>query len=581
MASRCFLRWIAFICTIFFSSTSLNESQSIRRVKAHLLIEDYSSAFEEALDLVERYPNSFQARSALIEVLSIQGMEFAALDQWEKLSLRHPDLLFDRALLDHLSWAVLQNGLQCNQNAVRLASLIGVFLTQDVRAVSVLKKMMSDSNAMIRAVAVQMACSYQDAGLKDEIIRLTEEEKVWLVRLEVLKAVGALRIQELAPKLQATIQNGNTTYEERQIAIEALVSMYDTFSPSALIPLFKSDRAGIRHLACSIASHFEIQEVRNEVCQLIQDPHAMVRIAALNAFGLFYGGQMNREEAKVFLDPALLDSHPAVAITASWAAVLLDPQWGLPHFSKWMHDPIADHRRLSAAALSATGDRGSLLAYEVLKNSSDPYVKANLALGLLGQRQHLSFCCDELYSFLIHEDRMWMWDTQLNPLFRVLAPSQIRHVDHIPNYPNAIDQMTRLNLLSLLALVEDPRALDALKSFLQQKSWGITGVAAATLLQEGDSSSLSIVKDLLNDKDPNIRLQACLVLAMFGRDESVLTDLQNAYLSADHEKKLHILEALGKMGNGSSYHFLVSVLKEPFPILRVAAAAALIQSLNR
>jgi HEAT repeat protein len=129
--------------------------------------------------------------------------------------------------------------------------------------------------------------------------------------------------------------------------------------------------------------------------------------------------------------------------------------------------------------------------------------------------------------------------------------------------------------------VEDPRALGALKAFLQKKSWGISGVAAATLLQEGDESSLEIVRQLIDDSDPNVRLQACLVLAMYGKDESIVRELQIAYASSPHEKKIHILEAIGRVGNTESYPFLVGVLREPFPILRVAAAAALIQSLNR
>jgi HEAT repeat protein len=116
---------------------------------------------------------------------------------------------------------------------------------------------------------------------------------------------------------------------------------------------------------------------------------------------------------------------------------------------------------------------------------------------------------------------------------------------------------------------------------LQKRTWGITGVAAATLLQEGDETSLEVVRQLLNDPDPNVRLQACLVLAMLGRDETVLKDLQGAYVGADHERKLHILEAMGRVASVESFHFLISVFNEPFPILRTAAAAALIQSLNR
>jgi HEAT repeat protein len=130
-------------------------------------------------------------------------------------------------------------------------------------------------------------------------------------------------------------------------------------------------------------------------------------------------------------------------------------------------------------------------------------------------------------------------------------------------------------------MVEDPRATAALKNFLHSRKWQITGVAAATLLQEGDESSLELVRSLLEDPDPQIRLQACFVLAMYGKDETVLKDLQGAYAGADFEMKLHILEALGAIGSGESFSFLVGVLREPFPLLRVAGAAALIQGIHR
>jgi len=44
---------------------------------------------------------------------------------------------------------------------------------------------------------------------------------------------------------------------------------------------------------------------------------------------------------------------------------------------------------------------------------------------------------------------------------------------------------------------------------------------------------------------------------------------------------LHILEALGRIGNADSLGFLMSVFNEPFPILKIAAAAAVIQCVNR
>jgi len=100
-------------------------------------------------------------------------------------------------------------------------------------------------------------------------------------------------------------------------------------------------------------------------------------------------------------------------------------------------------------------------------------------------------------------------------------------------------------------------------------------------LQEGDDTSLEVVRQLLEDNDPQVRLQACLVLAMYGKDETVLRQLQDAYPGADFDMKLSILEALGSVGGTGSFSFLLGVLREPFPMLRVAGASALIQSINR
>lgn len=564
-----------------FLVAQLPEDEGIRRVHSHLLIEDPQSALQDAQDLANQYPESLNAAKTLVEALAANGMEEQALDLWNQLTLKQPDLLYDRHLLEELSWGVLKKGIRSTQYGVRLAATIGAFLTRDVRAVPILLKMMRDSNAVIRSVAVQMSAAYRDAPLKDEIDRMIQHEKVWMVRLEVIKAAGALKMRHLTGTLQAIVQSEKTTIEERQVAIEALLSIYEEISLPEFQTLARSNRAGLRHLACSVASHFQMEEAKEEVIRLTQDTHPAVRIAALNAFGLFYRTKVSTPQAKEILAPLLSDTDPSVAITASWAAFLIDPALGSAAMGKWLTDLLPENRRFAAAALAAVGSRGVPLAIQTLKESTDPYVKANVALGLLGQRVEVKPCCDMIYDFLETEKRMWMIDKKPNPLFEILLPSQVRHNDQIPNYPEAQDQMARLNLVSLLALVEDPRALPALKTFLQRKNWGISGVAAATLLHEGDETALEVVRELINDPDSNVRMQACLVLAMFGKDESVLRELQGAYAGSDHEKKLHILEALGHVGNSQSYSFLVGVLKEPFPILRVAAAAALIQSVNR
>lgn len=260
------------------------EQEGLRRVEAHLLLDDASSALQEAKDLVTAFPDSQEARGALVRAFAAGGNEKEALEVWNTLADADPDLLSNRNLLEELSWGVLKNGIDSTQYGVRLAALIGAYLTRDVRAIPVLKKMMRDSNAVVRSVAIQMASDYRDAPLKDEITRMMHEEKVWMVRLELIKAVGAMRMKALAPQLSQLVQSDRTTYEERQFATRALLAMYDQISLEEWKLLAKSNRAGMRYLACSIAEHFQMDGVLEEICHLIRDSHPDVRIAALNAF---------------------------------------------------------------------------------------------------------------------------------------------------------------------------------------------------------------------------------------------------------------------------------------------------------
>src|SRR3990167_3293583 len=373
------------IAPLAFSSVE----EGVRRVQAHLLIDDPMAALQEAELLITTYPHSKEAGKAFVEALAAAGQEQRALSEWTQLSGRYPDLLADRGLLEEVALGVLKKGVSSTQYGVRLASMIGFYLTRDVRAVPILLKMMRDTNAVIRSVAVQMAAGFADAPLKDEIERMMVQEKVWMVRLEVMRAAGALRIQKLIPALQAKVQSEKTMAEERQIAIEALVSIWDKADPEAIVQLARSNRGGLRHLACAIATHFRVKEVKDEIALLLADTHSDVRIAALNAVGLFYRDLMNASELKEVLQPRLEETDPSVSITASWVAMLIDPAMGSPFFEKWLNDSLSENRRLAAAALSSTGAKGLVLGAKTLQTSQDPYVRANIALGLIGQRQEI------------------------------------------------------------------------------------------------------------------------------------------------------------------------------------------------
>jgi HEAT repeat protein len=564
---------IALVVAMAVTSVPLTEEAAAKRIYAHLTIRDPQSGVAEARRAIQLFPESRNVQQAFIRALCEAGLEVEAIEEWQKISDQYQDAKENRQLLETLAWGVLNKGEESQQMNIRLTSLLGAAFTRDVRALPLLLRELKGSNALLRSIAAHLAATYGDAPLQDELLRLLHEEKVWYVRLEVLKAIGQLKIQQARPKLKEIVGNPKTLLEEKGEAIVALVNMYDAIDAQELKNLVRSNRAGLRQLACEVVAHLDLKEQVSLIFPLLQDSSPDVRIAALCAVGVL---NSNPPQAAVLLD----DPHPEVAITAAWWAMLCDRKEGAEGLKKWMEEKNPKLRRLASAALAVTGKRGTSLAYEMMRKSKDPYVQANLAIALIGQRVYSEAACDTLYAVFTNEqEEKWMWDTEVSPLFRSLAPSRVKHIDQIPHYPLVVDQMVRLDILGILSLMRYPQALTAVKSFLQNQTWGTAGAAAATLLEEGDDQALVLVRELLNDPDEKIRVQAALILALLGGEPSAAEVLQAAYPQVDREMKMHILEAIAAIGDAKSVPFLLSVLKEPFQVLRVVAASALIQCL--
>ena len=225
----------------------------------------------------------------------------------------------------------------------------------------------------------------------------------------------------------------------------------------------------------------------------------------------------------------------------------------------------------------ATGKYGFPLVQETFRTTKDPYVRLNLAMGLIHQRIACTEACQALFEGLKNLSERWEWQDEGG--FRALAPSQALHDETVPNYPEVVNQITRLEVLNILALLKFPQAQEAIRDFLQEKKWGVSGMAAALLLTEGDESAIDIVHQLLKDPQPKVRVQAALMLARWGKGEDAIGILVEAYKDADRDMKERILEGLGNIGAPSTLPFLTQMLQEPYQSLRMIAAAALLECL--
>ena len=574
----------SFFIFIFFNISSLSAISSIssedyitKRVYAHIVIGDYPSACAEARSGIIQQPNSKLLREAFIRSLAKAGEEKEMIAQWHFYIQQWPEEVDNRDILECLAWAVIGKGATSSSPVIRVIAMLGAFFSQDAKGVALLREGLQDENSFLRMAAIKLASNLHDVCLQEELLRLIKSEPLWEVRLAAIKAVGNLQLRDARSTLEEVIIKNNTHLAEKAVAIEALVMMADEISQERIQELVKSDRVGLRLLACEFIAYFEQTQDVDLLYPLLQDHHSSVRAKVFQVLGAMRVRSMAGQPVEILASKGTLDPDPLVQANAAWVLTLSDPQSGLEVFQKLLQHNSRETRYLASAALAATGRYGLPLMKEVFKTNGDPYIKMNLALGIIGQRVEITSCSDCLFSGLSQLNEKWDWRHEGQ--FRILSPSKVKHDDTIPNNPEAVNQLTLLEVLEVLSIVQYPHAQQAIKKFLQQSNWGISGLASVLLLTEGDDTAVEHVKVLLSDPDAKVRVQAALILSLWGKGDDAVLLLQDAYQSADRELKGQILEGIGRIGSQSSLGFLAERLQEPYQTQRIIAAAALLECL--
>lgn len=552
---------------------------TVQRAHAHLLLKDPQAALSELHSALGEYPQSKSLRRAQIEGLAALGDSAAILRAWNGYCKDFPQEKIDRELLEIICWGIINKGARSPALATRAMALVGAYLGNDARGVAILAKGLRSTNALLRSMTVEIVSSMRDDRLRDEITRMLSEEPVWSIRLEVIRAVGKMKIRGQIDPLEAILVDPNSRAEEKAAAIEALTNLAEDTDQAKMQALVGANRAGLRELACLVAIQEELTAHVELLLPLLDDHSAKIRALTIQAVGAITTSQERTGRIADMIQAKLSDHDPLVSLSAAWVLTPLQPATTLPVFKRWFKDPIRETRLLAAGMLAQSGPYGISLMRQVLADEkNDLYVRANVAMGLLGLRENIPEACRVLTLALNSLSERWMWRER--GLFRYLCPSDISHKEGTPNYPETVNQTTRLEVLNALAVVDSPKALESIKHFLQERTWGITGVAASLLLTEGDETTFALIRQLQNDPDKRVRTQAALVLALWGHDPAPVEILQQTYADADYVLKAMILEALGSVGHERSIPFLMETLGEPSEQVRLIAASSLIRCLN-
>lgn len=567
--------FIAFVATLLADDD--NEKILARRIHSHLTLHDYPEAVREAESSLQRFPHSSLLIEMSIQALACEGKERKMLDVWETYLKQYPEKAENREVIEEMAWGVLKKASHSSSLVMRQMSLLAAFFSQDAKGVHILSSALRDPNYAIRAMAVKLAGHLHDHQLVEGVKALFQTEKVWGVRQKVIEAVGQMKIKSLQPNLEALIASDESHPTEKVLAMTALLELIDAINRPEIERLSSSNRSGLRQLACKAIAHYQSERDLDCLYQLSKDPHPDVRRESIQAIGLLRPSKDENTVVEIARRSAQ-DTNYQVSASAAWLLTIYRPEEGKKVFARLLYDERREVRVVAAAALSTTGMQGVNSAVEHFRSHNDPYVKLNLALGLIGLRQ----ASDEASRYVSHmllTDRE-KWNTVKVGIFKAIASGPTNDNEDPLSTPESDNQLLRLELLNLLAILKAPEAQQAIRNYLSERCWEISATAAVLLLTEGDESAIDIVKQLLEDPQPRVRLQAALILSLWSREESAIKVLEEGYLTSDWELKARILEGIGRIGSMRSVPFLIQVLKEPSQTLRLIGAMAIIQCLN-
>lgn len=571
------------ICLLLISHTLFASSSTVRRANAYLKLAEYEMGIKEVEGALYNSASDPELYEIYIKLLAASGKEIEAIQSYNHYETSFVSEVQKRELLEDLSWGIIRKGFNSSLILAKIFALVSATMTQDAYSVPLIELALEDSNWIIRKVAINLASYLMDRHLNQKILQLAQKDSSVEVRLEAIQAVASMKIFEAETVLNNLLINSNHLDAIEQAAIlQAIIAIHEKASCVEIESLSNSQRAAMRQLSAYFIIESASVESLNTLFKLIKDSHPDVKIAALSALCLL----KNEEGYDSLLviketTPLLKDMDYKVAITATYLHLLLNQEEAKSSMIKWCLHSNKEIRRFAGGALACGGTMAKEAMNTVLIASEDPFVRVPISVSLLGLRENIHLASASIFIFLKNEKANIMWEESSHPLFKTLKTSTIRRSkEEAVNTPEGVDMQTRLELLRLLAIFEYPQTKEILRQFLRERSFGVTFTAASTLVEEGGGEDMDLIKGLLADKDLKVQVQAAFVLAMVTKDKEAIDVLQKAYPKVDRELKIKILEALANIGDKESVPFLIDKMQDPYQVIRIIAAGALIICLN-
>ncbi|MFA6916919.1 MAG: HEAT repeat domain-containing protein [Parachlamydiales bacterium] len=580
MRSTSFKKLFAIITAILFCATgtihagnSLIDWQQV--VDCHLILKDYQEACECIAEAIAEHPHDQGLRRTLILVYAECGLESEMLTSFRQYFTCYPNVQEDTALLEEIAWCILQNGLSNPAPVTRLASLVAAGSARDARAHAFITQGLSDTCGVVRSTACKVVGQIRAIEFAPVLAKLAVSDKSILTRLTALESLVSMKHPQAKALILAYSTRPETTREERHILARFLAVVDEDNPYKCFKQLAEGKDPALRALAVEYAVFTRLLESIPALFKLVDDPRWEVRAASLQALAVFWPQWEPNEEIIANIRTCSESHEGILAVSGAWVLALCKPQEGINKLNLLTIHPNQKVKVGAVSGLCAVGLKAvPYLRYLAYAEQTDPFIKLNAALGLLKLRTEV-LPASRVVEKLLDGKIERMSQANFGFLSGVVAAKDASEGE-LP--PELMDIAQRLEILQLLAILKVPSAYSMLESFLSSRTWGVSGMASLILLSEKNESAVELVEELLRKaRFPQTRLQAALVLAMWGRSDAAVEPLHAAYAGAGKETKERILNALSEIGAIASIPFLMEAIQEPSSSMRIQAASALLK----
>lgn len=549
------------------------------RVNFFLEIRDYKRAGSLAEEVLEQFPDSILAYKTCMKSYALQGKGDIAIDTWKVFSQKFSSIQYDEEVLENLAWAIIHMGYESEHFPVRMISLVAGGLTRDIPGLKMTCESLQDPHYFIQGTALKLASLFPDQMIKEGVLSLLQYEKNSLIRLEAIQLTKTLHIKESEPILYQLLSNNFLTYEEKIAATEALLSFNKEKGSQHIDYLINQNRSGLRILASKMIANNPQKNNLDYLYQLFEDKQKDVLIHAIYTAGVLRLDENKTQELCAHLEALHQNTSSEIAALTAWALCRHGKYQYMDILeSTILGEEIALRRQISSA-LPTLGKQASNSLLSCMQQSEDPYVRLNLALGLIQHQCYLSEACLEIEGFLTNNQDKVMFDDR-EGFFERIVPSNKLYDPMISNYPELVNSWVRLHLIRILCELSYSKAFELLEQFFSENELELSNLALFTLIKEKGQQSFVQMREFLYHRNPKLRYQAALVLAFMSKDREAIKVLESLYFNLSYPEKLQVLEALAYIGDKKSLPFLLKVMDEPFQTLKIMGACALIRSLN-